>query len=621
MWTKNPQAQKAYLAKRFQLEDGVQSGQVRAAADDSCVVYLNGHRILAATGTTQESTAQVNPDLFRKGENLLFVEGNCLEGMAAVGLQLSYTIGETDRFVVTDRSWESWEPEPAGWPQTATKGGPVRVLGRLQEAVWKEAHFEQWPGNHKRDDFFAGRPLPEGAWVSDPIQITVRPRRIESRRDPDHLIGIQWGSYFYKQMFYWHNTQAVPIVGLYESTNPDVIRQHALWLMDMGVDFLFADWPIYIPPDEDGDQHWEDRHDSANGQIHVTETTLEVYAQMREEGFPVPQMVIMPFLANGPSNGPETVNEQLEWLYNYFIRNPRFEGLWVIVDGKPLTVLLHNTLKPAWEVFEKPINEDRFTVRYMGAQLQLAKVDQYGYWSWMDGSPDPVVTFRGGDPEVCTPSAGFFGPRGWLAEGAWGRRNGATLLRTFRAALEHRPRFVLFHQWNEFTGQYEGYSYGDDNYGDSYSVELSDDIEPVSLTADGYRGDDGGYGFHPYNVAKALVAIYKQEVPEDTLMAVYPPAWGQVMEQNTLEIGWEVIGKKPESYDVFLDGKAIARTIQGESHAVDLNKVPPGQHTVSVAANGAQTRFELARDKEDVPLTNQIPVTVQVPFVLSAPGE
>ncbi len=619
VWTKNAACENAFLATRFQETAPVDAARLRASANHTARIYLNGTLLAMAKGIDSATTTSVAPGLFRRGGNMLAVEAKKGTGIAGVAVQLEYMTDGRRRLLVTDRRWEAWEAPPAAWPEPVEKGQPVRVPGRLQDAVWKAAHFEDWPGGVRRDDLFAGRPLPGNATVSEPITVQVTRRMIPSRRDPDHLVGMQWGSYFFKEMFYWHNTQAVPMVGLYESYNPDVIRQHALWLMDMGVDFISADWPIYIPPAEDGSQHWENRSDAANLQIHSTEVTLEVYAQLRDEGYPAPQLVIMPFLGNGPVNSPETVNEELEWLHNHFIRNPRFKGLWVMVDGKPLIVLLHNTVVPAWEAFDTPIDDTHFTIRYMGAQLQLTKVDRHGYWSWMDGTPDPVVTYRDGVAEVCTPSAGFFGSRMWLADDAWGRRNGTTLIHTFKTALKHKPRFVLLHQWNEFTGQLEGYPYPGNLYGDTYSVELSDDIEPVSLTADGYRGDDGGWGYKSFNVAQALIALYKEREPETTVLAVYPPNPGQVVTANSLEVRWEVAGKKPDSFTLLLDNNLLAHGIRENSYSLALSRVVEGDHILTIIAEGARTKFPLARDHADVPLDTPVPLRVDTPFTLRKP--
>ena len=63
----------------------------------------------------------------------------------------------------------------------------------------------------------------------------------------------------------------------------------------------------------------------------------------------------------------------------------------------------------------------------------------------------------------------------------------------------------MLHQFNEFTGQgSHGYGPDKDIFVDSYSVEYSDDYEPVSLTAPGFRGDNGGWGFYYLNLTEAF---------------------------------------------------------------------------------------------------------------------
>lgn len=247
------------------------------------------------------------------------------------------------------------------------------------------------------------------------LRIEVRCRPITGRRDADHLVGMQWGSYFFPGGFYWQTAQAVPLVGFYDTHNRDVIRQQALWLMDMGIDFLVADWPVYIPPDAEGKQRWRNRNEFGMGQIHATTMMLEGLAQLRDEGYPAPAMVIMAYLLNGPANSTETVNEELEWLYDNFVRNPRFHDLWVVHEGKPLVMLLYCAGTPADQLSGPPIGTTHFTVRYVGTQLQRSHMERYGYWSWMDGSAEPVVTFVDGKAEAVTPTPRVFRPREGLA--------------------------------------------------------------------------------------------------------------------------------------------------------------------------------------------------------------
>ena len=635
IWHPRSSSKSAYLLRRFTIGSPVSDAHIRMAVKDHATVYLNGTVVGEASGIRAETRIPISHVLLKEGENVLAVEASNSDGMAAVAAQLHVRTAESEQILVTDRAWQAWERPPAGWPAGSSEpGAPVRVLARLWDTLLPCEPFESWPGNIRREDLFVGRLLPKDAIASESLIVEVRRRPIASRRDPAHLVGMQWGSYFFPGGFYWQTAQAVPLVGFYDTYNADVIRQHALWLMDIGVDFLVADWPIYIPPDEQGNQRWRNRNEFGTQQVHATTMMLEGLAQLRDEGFPSPAMVIMAFLANGPANTKETLNEEVEWLYDYFIRNPRFRNLWLVYEGKPLVLVLYTGGTPVDQLPGPPVDTTRFTVRYMGTQLQKSRMDRYGHWSWMDGAAEPIVTVVDGHPEAVTPTPAYFGlEKGWLGDDARGRRNGATFVRSFKPAIEHRPRFVLFHQWNEFTGQAEGYPYESGIYGDSYSVELSDDIEPTSLTMAGYRGDHGGWGFFYANLTQALVDLLKQPVPQDSLLAVYAPqpdsgaevsrgspAPGglrapDVVSGKSLGIGWEIIGKPPRSFSLLLDGIKATEGFRESGCTLDLTTLDPGKHVVTVVAEGAVTHYPLARDRMDVRLPDAIPLRVDVPFV------
>lgn len=118
----------------------------------------------------------------------------------------------------------------------------------------------------------------------------------------------------------------------------------------------------------------------------------------------------MPGLSNGPPGTMEALNEELDWIYHYFIRNPRFKGLWYEFDGKPLAVILdtgamgvkEGTTESAFRVplfkmtlnwsaeeidrlrqSNPPVDDSRFTIRWMSSQNQKTGHDRLGYWSWM----------------------------------------------------------------------------------------------------------------------------------------------------------------------------------------------------------------------------------------------
>lgn len=463
--------------------------------------------------------------------------------------------------------------------------------------------FDRWQGVVERPLLFAGVRMPEAGLRSDPVQVEVTWRNIPRKDNGGTLFGMQWEPWFTPHNAWWTTAQAVPVQGFHSSYNPDVTRQHILWFADLGIDFIMADWSNHIWEK----QHWNERGDATAEIIHATELALETMATMREEGIPVPKMVLMPGLSNGPPTTIAALNEMLDWMKDHYLRNPRFEGLWQLYDDKPLVVFL-DTATLAAKPDAQPINQEHWTVRWMSTQLQITKHDRFGYWSWMDGSLYPIVTVRDGKAEAITVTPAYFAETGWIYPPGRGRRNGSTYLESFKPAFEHRPRVILLHQWNEYAGQPEGQGYGEnkDRYVDSYSVELSDDLEPVSLNTPGYRGDAGGWGFYYTNLTQAIMALYRGAYPEDTLLAIETPLGGATVPAGALTVRWTSLGNVPGKVEVLVDGQLV-REVEGVAEAVlPAEVLPAGRHTLEVRALGTTTHFTLAQDRLDVPLAEPI---------------
>ena len=604
--------QKVLVQKTFSIKGKPTRAVMHVAVDDSCEVFFNDHP-LGRTGGWQEPAvfsgleAKCEP-----GRNVIAVEAHNGTGPAGLLVHLVVETQTQKTTIVSDGSWSVWPGKPDGWPDSGEDSDkPVGVVCGASEGIWAQT-LGEWPGRHNRAELFVGAPMPDTAVTSNTLEIDVIHRPIRRRAvNPERLVGAQWEPWFTPRNAYWQTAQAVPVVGFYDSYNPDVIRQHAIWLAEAGIDFVLADWSNHIW----GKQHWDERAESVNEIIRATTLTLEHYAKLRDEGIPVPKMVLMPGLSNGPPTTMEAMNEQLDWIHQNYLCNPEFDGLWLEYEGKPLIVILDCGVVAQGE--ETPVDDSHFTVRWMSTQLQRTGHEKLGYWSWMDGSIEPVVTFCQDKPEVVTVSTAFFGDGGWLYPQAYGRRGGATYIDTMKPAIKHRPRFVMLHQFNEFAGQPEGHGYGEkhDIYVDSYSVELSDDIEPVSLTAHAYRGQ-GGWGFFYLNLTRALIDAYHGDAPEDTLLAVAKPLRNETVRDNRLEVEWSTLGKPPESIEIKLDGRAIAQGIQGNAHEVDLESLEDGPHLLTVVAAGARTRYPLSYEQVDEPLADPLPCSVETPFVL-----
>ncbi len=609
IWAGQAQAgQTVYFQKRFELSGNPLDAVLYVAVDDQGEVLLNGAPLGEVSGWSRPATFPVT---LTPGVNVLSVKATNGDGPGALLAQLDYATSAGKAVVGTDATWAVWPELPKAWPGLAEGGAPATVIAPADQGPWAPT-LKGWPGLTSKELLMVGRPMPAAGVRSNAVTVRVVRRDIAPQPASDQLIGMQWEPWFTPMNAYWQTAQAIPVIGMYDSYNRDVMRQHALWFMDLGIDFIMPDWSNHIW----GKEHWNQRPEGSNEIIHATTLMLEALAEMRHEGLPVPRVVIMPGLSNGPPTTMGAMNEQLAWLHENYLRNPRFEGLWQDFDGKPLVVILDTALTAITSPV--PVDESHFTVRWMSTQLQITKHEEKGYWTWMDGSLRPVPTYRDGKAEAITPTPAYFAEFGWTGEKARGRQGGTTYLESFKAALEHRPRVVLLHQWNEYAGQLEGEGYGPnkDRYVDSYSVELSDDLEPVSLTAPGYRRDKGGWGYFYHNLTKALLDIYRGNAPDDTLLAVGSPARQGTVSGDTLRVFWTTLGKAPTSFTILLDGRTVAEGLHGESYELSLRGVKAGAHTLTVVAEGVTTRYPLHHDREDDILPQGGPCRVDVPFTV-----
>ncbi len=553
--------------------------------------------------------------------------------------------GDKQRYIllpfVNQRRWGSHErPDSQGkaiFLLPLPNPGPAYV-----EVVAVPSDTDSWMGLKERDLLMVGHPLVKEGIHSNVLKLRVIRREISHRRSSATLFGIEWEPWFTRGAKGWATAQAVPIIGFYDSYNRDVLRQHIIWFMDIGVDFILVDWSNHIW----GCRHWNERKPYTNMIIHATGLLLEVLAEMRMEGLPVPKVALMPGLSNGPPATMQALNEELDWIYQNYLRNPRFNGLWQEFEGKPLIVILDTgamaqpnaraeasfripffkqTLGYSAEKLDSiranektKVDDTHFTVRWMSSQNQTTGHDKFGYWSWMDGITDFPVTYRNGVAEAATISTAFFNALGWTGPGAHGRRGGATLAETFNVALKHKPRVILIHQFNEFTGQPPGHGLGPnkDIYLDSYSVELSDDIEPVSMTAPGFRGDHGGWGFYFLNLAQALIDIYNGKANGCTVLTVANPLRNAVVAGPKISVEWAVTGVRPEGFSIDIDGQTVKRDLTGTSTEIYIGSLKKGTHILTCKAKGAVTRYPLSFTELDSPLVHPISVQVDVPFII-----
>jgi hypothetical protein len=620
--------QTVYFRREFSVTLPASRAALRITCDDIFTAWLNGHQVASGSNFQKVQSAAGLEKWLRPGRNVLTVEGTNGVGPAGLLARLEIVTQAGTQAIATDGAWQVSMEKPEDWPpagdaennsqskienpKSKISLAPAAVLAPAGGGVWGNS-IRGWPGLTPRSDFPVGLPMPKGLACSNTVRVHVYRRPLRVTRDPEHLVGMEWEPWFTPLNARWDTAEAVPLIGNYDSFNPDVIRQHALWMTEEGVNFLLVDWTNNLWDKK----HWSERAPGVNDLIRGTTTMLDVYAQMRKEGIPVPQVALILGLDNGPQTTMSAINEQIAWVYDTLVRNPRYQGLWLEHEGKPL-ILVFNGGGPGVRRSQPPVDDSKFTVRWISSQLQITRLDREGYWSWMDGAIHPVPTVVNGRVEALTVTIAFFAEGGWTYPPARGRRGGATYVEEFRTALEQRPKFLVLCQWNEFAGQPDGSGYGPkkDQYVDCYNAELSNDIEPTALNVPGYRTPEGGWGFSYHNLTRALVDMYHGKTPDATLLAVSRPAQSEVVAGPVLNVEWTALGNVPKGFTLKVDGRTAAREIQGDMYTLPVLNLAPGRHTLSIVAEGAWTRYRLSKTQEDDPLAEPMPASATVEFIV-----
>ncbi len=594
-----------YLQKRFTLPAEPRGARLWLAVDDSAIVYLNGERVADKGGWHDVKPVQIAAEKLRKGENWLSVDATNGAGPCGLLIRLEADTASGHEVVFTDGNWMTFSAKPDGWPTAPAPGGEfAKLFGRADSGAVVPEPWPTLPPSY----IMGGLTLPKDAVVSNALHVAVEKRKLQPPpSDPNHIVAVQWEEWFTPHNCNWNTAHAVPLMGFYDSRMREVARQHLIWFVESGVDCLVADWSNNIWQAKS----WKEVGIGTN-ELHATSTLMmEEMARMRDEGYPVPKMTFLTGISYARPEGPTAMNEQLAFIWDHYVSNPRFQGLWQMLDGKPLVL----ALDCGASYYKEKIQLDpRFSLRYCGAQQDHTGTDKLGFWTWMDHET-PMPTMKDGKVEALTVHIGSFGPGGWLAKDARGRRNGATMLEDFQVALKLRPWCLQLHQFNEFAGQTEGSPAAPPNvYVDIYSPELSDDYEPTSLTAPAYRGN-GGWGFLQFNIVRALTDLYRQPTPTTTVVTIASPVQREVVKGDEVTVKWVSIGAPAKSYTLYLNGKLVAKDLTGNSAKVSLRGVPPGPAKLRIVAEGTTARYALSYTEDSLPATKPMAAEMEANFL------
>jgi hypothetical protein len=285
----------------------------------------------------------------------------------------------------------------------------------------------------------------------------------------------------------WSNVWGTPELGFYASTDRAVIRQHAAWLTDAGVDFIWIDWSNdldYVPGVTQGRSDFE----TIEG---ATLAIFEEYSRLEKH----PKISI--FI--GCPGAPEAVKDgrltrKADQVHRQFVADSRYRPLLQDYLGKPLLVVYVNTPSP-WQQGVPEWDDPRFTVRYMTGfvteQPSLRSADlvsRFGYWSWEDRGPQ-TCTVHDDRPEAMVVVAAWRpqaepGKPGYIA--ASGRQAGETFRQQWARARKVGPRFAMVTTFNEWV------------LGEQLSAELGRDLEPSQE-----------FGHRYLEILKEQVALFK----------------------------------------------------------------------------------------------------------------
>ncbi len=591
--------QNVTLRHTFSIKGKPLSAQLWVAVDNDGITKINGKPVGDTSGFYGNRLLRVPSGVLVSGENKIEVVAHNASGPAGYLLRMEVKSDAGKQLVVSDKSWTVQQGD--------TSPVAVRDLGPANLCQWS---MDQWPTTPSKAPMFTGSVISPDMPVSNQLVVDVQRRNLQAPpKDPKHLVVTQWECWYSPTIYSWGTAQAVPLMGFYRTSDENVMRQHIIWMIEAGIDIIQCDMSNNIWNAQD----WDDRSGGTNELLFLNQLMMETLSKMKDEGINVPKFMILSG-ANTTVNGLKVINQQLNALYQLYVQNPRWGDLYYKLDGKPVVLMLDLT---GTFYADRAKIDNRWNLRIASVNMET-NVDQRnkGFWSWMDNGATSVPG-PDGKPEAITASVGCFNSGGWLDPGSHGRRGGATFVEDWQSVMKDKPQHIFIHQFQEFAGQPEGQGYGDkhDLYQDSYSVDLSDDLEPVSLTTPAYRGK-GGWGYFYLNLTKALVDMVQQKRLDTTVLVVAKPDRRHEVSGNSMELQWRSVGKPlAQGVTVSIDGKLVKTGLKQQSANLDISKLNAGLHTITLTAPGAMQRYRLLWNDDSLPLQKLEPSTVTMEFI------
>ena len=140
---------------------------------------------------------------------------------------------------------------------------------------------------------------------------------------PERRVGVAYTTWHVTPN--WNKTWGTPTLGFYKSDDRKVIDQHAAWLADAGVDFVWIDWWNNIQYQQNPNKA-NPTFDTIEG---ATTAIFDEYATRRAAGKNTPNISIFA----GVTLSPEAVKDgrlqcKADQIYKEYVANPRYARSW-----------------------------------------------------------------------------------------------------------------------------------------------------------------------------------------------------------------------------------------------------------------------------------------------------
>ena len=169
-------------------------------------------------------------------------------------------------------------------------------------------------------------------------------RKVTPVPPSEREVGIAYTSWMDNDI--WGNTWGMPALGRYDSRDRRVIRKHAEWLTDAGVDFIWLDWSNNVTYDPD--EFWvggkQDLIEDA------TAILFDEYYKMGKVGMKHPKISIFIGVTGAPEAADDgRLQKKADQVYDMYANNPKYKDMMQLYLGKPLLVVYVDTPSP-WHI-------------------------------------------------------------------------------------------------------------------------------------------------------------------------------------------------------------------------------------------------------------------------------